>query len=96
MSNDLIHRREVLSVLEKIFETYRISFCKGPGGFADAVAEAINDIPTAYDVDKVVEQLKKETEDLTSWAEDMAYQCAIDKAIEIVKEGWSKEERINE
>lgn len=53
----------------------------------DPVRIAAMCAPTAYDVDKVVERLKKETENLTSWLEDMVYQCAIEKAIEIVKGG---------
>ena len=43
--------------------------------------------PTAYDVDKVVEQLEKQKSGLTEWAEDEAFKLAIHKAIEIVKQG---------
>ena len=58
--------------------------------------------PTAYDVDKVVEELKKhkDTTDLTTVDEEMvvgftiyqgAFNDAIDKAIEIVKAGRDNE-----
>ncbi len=43
--------------------------------------------PTAYDVDKVVEQLESQKSGLTTWAEDEAYKLGIEKAIEIVKSG---------
>ena len=46
----------------------------------------INDEPTAFDVDKVVEQLEKQKSGLTEWAEDEAFKLAIHKAIEIVKQ----------
>lgn len=47
----------------------------------------LRDIPTAYDVDKVVEELEKQKSGLTEWAEDEAFKLAIHKAIEIVKQG---------
>lgn len=59
MNNDLISRNEVLSALEKVFEKYNISFNSGSGGFSDEVPKAIKSIPTAYDVDKVVEQVEE-------------------------------------
>ena len=62
------------------------------------VKTIIKEQPTAYDVDKVVEELKKhkDTTDLTTVDEEMvvgftiyqgAFNDAIDKAIEIVKQG---------
>lgn len=59
MSNDLISRSEVLKVLEYVFNKYNMTWNKyGGGGFAKEVPEAIEAIPTAYDVDKVVERLE--------------------------------------
>ena len=59
--DDLISRQEVIDVLEKTFERYRMTWSPNKeedyGGFASAVPKAINDIPTAYDVDKVIDQL---------------------------------------
>ena len=49
--------------------------------------DRIKSQPTAYDVDKVVEQLEKQKSGLTEWAEDEAFKLAIHKAIEIVKQG---------
>lgn len=43
--------------------------------------------PTAYDIDKVIEELEKQKSGLTEWAEDEAFKLAIHKAIEIVKQG---------
>ena len=43
--------------------------------------------PTAYDVDKVVEQLESRKSGLTTWAEDEAYKLGIEDAVKIVKEG---------
>ena len=62
-------------------------------GFLDMYYEGqvlidrIKSQPTAYDVDKVVEQLEKQKSGLTEWAEDEAFKLAIHKAIEIVKQG---------
>ncbi len=44
----------------------------------------------SYDVDKVVNKLKKETSGLTTWAEDTAYKMGIEKAIEIIRAGGDK------
>lgn len=45
----------------------------------------IDEQPTAYDVDKVVESLENQKSGLTTWAEDESYKLGIEKAIEIVK-----------
>lgn len=55
------------------------------------IQQLIVGTPTAYDVDKVVELLEQEKADLTTWGEDIAYGLAIEKAIEIVKEGGLNE-----
>lgn len=64
--DDLISRQEVIDVLEKTFERYRMAWSPNKeedyGGFASAVPKAINDIPTAYDVDKVVEEIQQRME----------------------------------
>lgn len=102
--NDLISKSEVLELLYKIFDEYYMSTDKNPsiliksfgtdifGSFGTDVFKKIKEIPTAYSVDKVVEELYKErTEILLS----NDYECEIinycidnfDKAIEIVKQG---------
>lgn len=53
--------------------------------FVNEFCKLIDSQPTSYDVDKVVEQLKSQESELTTWAEDEAYKLGIEKAIEIVK-----------
>lgn len=67
MNKDLIKRGDVMDALEKEFDNYNMAF-NMHGGFAQAVPDAINNIPTSYDVDKVVEQLKE----LKTYKLDMA------------------------
>ena len=52
----------------------------------DAVKDVINNIPTAYDVDKVVEQLKDNFR-VVRTDEDLEWNRAMDEAITIVKGG---------
>ena len=69
---------------------------------AKEILTTIMEQPTAYDIDKVVGELKKhkDTTDLTTVDEEMvvgftiyqgAFNDAIDKAIEIVKAGVNNE-----
>ena len=51
------------------------------------VIDTIKNQPTAYDIDKVVEQLEEQKSGLTEWAEDEAFKLATNNAIEIVKQG---------
>ena len=99
--SDLISKSEVLELLYKIFDKYYMSTDKNPSiisksfgteSFGIDVFKEIKEMPTAYDVDKVVEELYEErTEILLS----NDYECEIinycidnfDKAIEIVKQG---------
>lgn len=55
----------------------------------DAVKKVINDMPTAYDVDKVVEQLKKRSEEYNSGVRlhGKPEEMITTEAIEIVKGG---------
>lgn len=91
MSNDLISRGEVLSALEKVFGKYNIGFGGDRGGFAEAVPKAIEAIPTAYDVDKVVERLgeKSISEDKMLYASPdiFGFYILLGDAIEIIKAG---------
>ena len=64
----------------------------------DAVKKVINDMPTAYDVDAVVEQLEEVKKKNTEIALDdlqkercFWYKQGMDKAIEIVKGGGADE-----
>ena len=104
--NDLISKSEVLELLYKIFDKYYMSTDKNPSiisksfgteSFGIDVFKEIKKMPTAYDVDKVVNELEEvkmryfltiaNTGDEKS---DFAYENvgnALDKAIEIVKQG---------
>ena len=58
--NDLISRSEVLKTLEKVFDKYGMKWNpKENEGFSSAVPNAIKEIPTAYDMNKVVVELEK-------------------------------------
>ena len=59
--NDLISRSEVLELLYKIFDKYQMSTDKNPSrgkSFGIDVFKEIKEMPTAYSVDKVVEEIK--------------------------------------
>jgi hypothetical protein len=81
MSNDLISRKSVLDYIEneisKAKSTETISYLR-------ALSVHINEFePTAYDVDKVVKELEKESELIrpVGWAypqEVIATRCVID------------------
>ena len=58
---------------------------------ANAVVNLVNNQPTAYSVDQVVEKLEEQKSGLTEWAEDEAFKLATNKAIEIVKAGVKSE-----
>ena len=55
----------------------------------DAVKDVINNMPTAYDVDKVAEKLKKRSEEYNSGVRlhGKPEEMLTDEAIEIVKGG---------
>ena len=73
--NDLISKSEVLELLYKIFDEYYMSTDKNPsiliksfgtdifGSFGTDVFKKIKEMPTAYSVDKVVEEIKTLKED---------------------------------
>lgn len=52
----------------------------------DAVKDVINNMPTAYDPDKVVEQLDNEFM-VVKTDDELMWNRALDRAIEIVKGG---------
>ena len=101
MNNDLISRKQVIETAERVFAEYRMSYGGHRGGFAEAVSEAIENIPTAYDVDKVLEQLENCRDIMISptnkdcFGEECKHSdcmaCVFEKAIEIVKVGGLNE-----
>jgi len=95
MSNDLISRKAVMKFLSEKNKNGmpdnardRAVYC-----FIENLIDEIRDgIPTAYDVDKVVERLEllsenEEYDDLNTYEEKAVYNTAYLKAIEIVKAG---------
>ena len=53
----------------------------------DDLVKCIDDTKTAYDIDKVVEKLEEEKIKKPWDHEDRMYNCAVNNAIEIVKQG---------
>ena len=85
---DLISRSKVIELLYKTFDEYRIATDKTStlGGFGSEVFKRVREMPTVYDIDKVVDELKE----LKAYAvyEDINADTKwLDKAIEIVKQG---------
>lgn len=65
-SNDLVSRSEVLKALEHVFDKYRMSWDREEyGGFGREVPEAIRNLPIAYDIDWVKDQLEKKSNSLS-------------------------------
>lgn len=97
MSNDLISRKAVMDYLQEqqanvIIEKNKnnpvtYDAAKGMLASVDAFMNFIVQAPTAYDVDKVVEQLKDKIE--ITWSHDYfgGKKDAFNEAIEIVKGG---------
>ena len=80
-------------LLQKL-ESSKIQPTKDTDEFIDGWCEGFNTVvdmirnqPTAYDVEKVVAELKKQKSDLTDWAEDKAFEIGIERAIEVVRKG---------
>ena len=111
--SDLISRSEVLELLYKIFDKYYMSTDKNPSiisksfgteSFGIDVFKEIKKMPTAYDIDKVVEKLKKELslakkekekctgENHLQFYSTKGYADGISYAIAVVKQGGVSEE----
>ena len=102
MSKDLISRKAVMDYLREqqanvIIEKNKNGFvnadvCDGMGSAIGAFMNFIVQLPTVYDVDKVVEQItilqdNAEYESLSTNEEKAAYYTAYNRAIEKVKSG---------
>lgn len=57
MNDDLISRKEALQVLEDVFAEYWMAYGREHGGFGAAAQEVIEKLPTAFDKEKVIEEL---------------------------------------
>lgn len=94
MSNDLINRSALIDELKQ-------SGMIVDNDYGNAMVDFIKNLPTAYDVDKVVEQLEKCKEIMKSPISRDCFEkecacsdctvCCFDKAIEIVKAGGKDE-----
>ena len=96
--NDLISKSEVLELLYKIFDKYYMSTDKNPSiisksfgteSFGIDVFKEIKKMPTAYSVDKVVEELELHSFELGTDTIPVHY-VRLNEAIEIVKQGEIK------
>ena len=94
--SDLISRSEVNDIIDEL-EVYT---CGKPNTMKVEVSvlqlkrfiNKLKNIQNAYSVDKIVEELEKEKIKKAWEHEDRMYNCAIDNAIEIVKQyGVGKE-----
>ena len=96
--SDLISRSEVLELLYGIFDKYHMETDKNTSigkSFGTDVFEEIRNMPTAYDIDKVVEELEENasryTKKYVTPYGNNGYKdvkaISIHKAIEIVKQG---------
>ena len=80
--SDLISRSKVISVLEQL-EEHSLT---GKMDISNAIY-LLNNAPTAYDIDKVVEELEEAKHEICLFDDDLEhYQNGIDDAIEIVKQ----------
>ena len=90
--SDLISRSEVNNVIDKL-EVYT---CGRPNTMKVEISvlqlqrfiNKLKNIPTAYDIDKVVEELEKlKDKGSVTKTEKLITKSCVDKAIEIVKQG---------
>lgn len=98
MNNDLISRKLLLKDIDEVIEQY--SYEKDGVAIMDAstcVRDMVNDMPTAYDVDKVIEQLENEACRCASFFCDdyrddyeRGKFDAYNEVVEIVKKGGAR------
>ena len=87
--SELISRSEVLELLYKIFDKYHMSTDKNTSigkSFGTDVFKEIKEMPTAYSVDKVIEELELHSFELGTDTLPVHY-VRLNEAIEIVKQG---------
>ena len=95
--SDLISKSKVIELLYKVFDEYRIATDKTStlGGFGSEVFKRVREMPTVYDIDKVVKELEENASRYTKKYNtpygNNGYRdvkaISIHKAIEIVKQG---------
>lgn len=91
--SDLISRSEVINLLYQIFEKHSMATDKNDslGGFGADVFKSVREMPTAYSVDKVVQELEGAmwlTTNDDGETNNLSIQVvSFEDAIEIVKQG---------
>ena len=99
--SDLISRSEVNNVIDKL-EVYT---CGRPNTMKVEISvlqlqrfiNKLKNIPTAYDIDKVVEELEKlKDKGSVTKTEKLITKSCVDKAIEIVKQGSASDDMESE
>jgi hypothetical protein len=97
MSNDLISRKALMVAINTDFyEHFTAHHDSDQTALIDMVMQDIEEIPTAYDVDAVCQELEKFTKGECTLHEcgirsERCNACMAGKAIEIVKKGGRKE-----
>lgn len=88
MSDDLISRKALLQILygdEEFLQRALKEHYKNAYMSPELVVDRIESVPTAYDVDKVIEQLENLRDRFNS--EDFHIRGILEKTIKIVKSG---------
>ena len=97
--NDLISRSALLKYFEEEKERIKVDSEKyhiheeavaGMEAALQAITNKVNEMPTAYDIDKVVEELEEKSDDIPIQYEDnyeKGFDDGIGYAIDIVKRG---------
>lgn len=93
MDDEYISRKDVLQALELVFQKYRMAWGKNYGGFGAAVQETIEELPIAFNKEKVLSEIKKHADiafkNDESYGSEVAYGewMAYKQAAELVKKG---------
>ena len=98
--SDFVRKSDVLDLLYGIFNKYRMSTDKTNSicnSFGNEVFEEIKNMPTAYSVDKVVEELELHSFEFGTDTLPAHY-VRLNEATEIVKQGgvFEAEQKLNE
>lgn len=98
MSNDLIRRSEVINLIRPRLNSSKYGTLEYQRLYS--ILTSVQDLPTSYDVDKVLEQLEEAKQDIAiiyptdqGYDYDEADGIEINKAKEIVKAGGINENR---
>lgn len=88
--SDFVRKSDVLDLLYGIFDKYKMSTDKNTSigkSFGTDVFEEIRNMPTAYDIGKVVEEFETNKQNALEVEESIKEYNVWNKAIEIVRQG---------